>query len=83
MKQGSSDLLARGVRVAEAGRVQEGLESIRAACAADPTDAEALAQLGRWLSRLHRFDESVRAAQRALALEPRQARTFDTVGVVL
>jgi len=82
LKEGASDLLARGVRAAEAGRVQEGLESIRAACAADPTDAEAHAQLGRWLSRLHRFDESVQAAQRALALGPRQARTFDTVGVV-
>jgi tetratricopeptide (TPR) repeat protein len=78
----SSDDLVCGVRAAEAGRVQEGLELIRAACAADPTDAEALAQLGRWLSRLHRFDESVRAAQRALAAGPRQARTFDTAGVV-
>jgi Tfp pilus assembly protein PilF len=83
LNEGPSDLLVRGVRAAEAGRVQEGLESIRAACAADPTDAEAHAQLGRWLSRLHRFDESVRAAQRALALGPRQARTFDTAGVVL
>ena len=82
MKAGSSDYLVRGVRAAEAGRVQEGLELIRAACAADPTDAEAHAQLGRWLSRLHRFDESVRAAQHALAAGPRQARTFDTAGVV-
>ncbi len=82
MKDGASALLVRGVRAAEAGRVQEGIESIRSACAVDPTDAEAHAQLGRWLSRLHRFDESVRAAQRALALEPRQARTFDTAGVV-
>jgi tetratricopeptide (TPR) repeat protein len=82
LARSSNDLLVRGVTAAEAGRVSEGLGLIRAACAADPGDAEAHAQLGRWLSRLHRTDEALQAAQAALLAGPRNARTFDTVGVV-
>lgn len=75
-------LLARGVRAAEAGRVGEGLDLIRAACAANPGDAEAHAQLGRWLSRLHRTEAALQAARAALQAGPQLARTFDTVGVI-
>jgi tetratricopeptide (TPR) repeat protein len=75
-------LLERGVVAAERGRVAEGLALIREACAADPSDAEAQAQLARWLLSLHRATEAVAAAERALALRPTMARTFDTVGVV-
>jgi tetratricopeptide (TPR) repeat protein len=78
----SGDLLVRGVTAAEAGRVGEGLELIQAACAANPRDAEAHAQLGRWLSRLHRTDEALQAARAAMQSGPTQARTFDTVGVI-
>jgi tetratricopeptide (TPR) repeat protein len=76
------ELLVRGVAAAEAGRVAEGLQLIRAACAADPRDAEAHAQLGRWLSRLHRTDEALQAARAAMHIGPSQARTFDTLGVI-
>ena len=76
-------LLERGVVAAEQGRVAEGLALIRAAIASAPDDAEAHAQLGRWLSRLHRQPEANAAAERALALGPRDARTLDTVGVIL
>ena len=80
---GSADgLLVRGVMAAEAGRVREGLALIREACANAPADAEPQAQLGRWLSRLHRTDEAVDAAQLALALSPGSAATLDTIGVV-
>lgn len=82
MTAASGDLLVRGITAAEAGRVGEGLELIQAACAANPRDAEAHAQLGRWLSRLHRTDEALQAARAALRAGPRQARTFDTVGVI-
>jgi tetratricopeptide (TPR) repeat protein len=75
-------LLTQGVEAADAGRVRDGLELIRAACAADPGHADARAQLGRWLSRLHRTDESMAAAQQALALSPLSAQTLDTIGVV-
>jgi tetratricopeptide (TPR) repeat protein len=79
----SGELLRRGVAAAERGRVREGLELIRGAIAADPADAEAHAQHGRFLSRLHRDAEAVAAAERALALAPTAAVTLDTIGVVL
>ena len=82
MPGSAGGLLVRGVMAAEAGRVREGLALIREACDTDPADAEAHAQLGRWLSRLHHIGESVDAAQRALALLPASAATLDTIGVV-
>ncbi|MDH4104726.1 MAG: sulfotransferase [Gammaproteobacteria bacterium] len=82
MTAAPGELLVRGVAAAEAGRVAEGLQLIRAACVADPQDAEAHAQLGRWLSRLHRTDEALQAARTAMQVGPRLAQTFDTVGVI-
>jgi tetratricopeptide (TPR) repeat protein len=79
----ASTLLARGVRSAELGHVADGLAQIRAACEADPADPEAHAQLGRWLSQLHRHAEALDAVGRSLSLGPVSAATFDTVGVVL
>jgi tetratricopeptide (TPR) repeat protein len=76
-------LLERGVLAAEQGRVREGLALIRQAITGTPGDPEAHAQLGRWLSRLHRQAEADAAIARALELGPRSARTFDTAGVVL
>ena len=83
MTSQSAEMLRRGVSAAERGRVREGLELIRGAIAADPADAEAHAQHGRFLSRLHRDGEAVAAAERALALAPTAALTLDTIGVVL
>jgi len=79
----SNDLLRRGVIAAERGRVREGLALIREAIALDGQNAEAHAQLGRWLSRLHRGAEAVAVAERALGLDPTDAVTLDTIGVVL
>jgi Flp pilus assembly protein TadD len=80
---GPRSLLERGVLAAEQGRVAEGLALIRQAITGAPDDPEAHAQLGRWLSRLHRQAEADAAVERALALGPREARTHDTIGVVL
>jgi len=77
------DLLRRGVAAAERGRIGEGLELIRSALEADPADAEAHAQHGRFLSRLHRDREAVAAAERALELAPAASLTLDTIGVIL
>ena len=68
-----ADLLRRGVAAAEQGRVREGLALIREACADDPGNAGAWAQLGRWLSRLHLQAEALDAVERALRLQPRDA----------
>ncbi len=81
--QRAPSILERGVLAAESGRIAEGLARIREACAADPDDPEPQAQLARWLSRLNRNDEALVAVARALALVPRSALCWDTVGVVL
>lgn len=78
----SGELLRQGVAAAERGRVREGLDLIRSAVEADPADAEAHAQHGRFLSRLHRDREAVADAERALALAPTAAVTLDTIGVI-
>lgn len=83
MTSRSGELLRRGVAAAERGRIGEGLDLIRSALEADPADAEAHAQHGRFLSRLNRDREAVAAAERALALAPNAAVTLDTIGVVL
>jgi tetratricopeptide (TPR) repeat protein len=71
------------VAAAERGRIGEGLDLIRLALEADPADAEAHAQHGRFLSRLKRDREAVAAVERALALGPSGSVTLDTIGVVL
>jgi tetratricopeptide (TPR) repeat protein len=81
--QRAPSILERGVLAAERGRIAEGLEQIREACAADPSNPEPQAQLARWLSRLNRNDEALAAVARALALVPQSALCWDTVGVVL
>lgn len=83
MTSRSGDLLRRGVVAAEQGRIRDGLQLIRSAIEVDPADAEAHAQLGRFLSRLNRNREAVSAAERALALGPTGSLTLDTVGVIL
>ena len=83
MTSRSGDLLRRGVVAAEQGRIRDGLQLIRSAIEVDPADAEAHAQLGRFLSRLNRNREAVSAAERALTLGPTGSLTLDTVGVIL
>jgi tetratricopeptide (TPR) repeat protein len=83
MNTAARGLLDRGVGAAEKGRVAEGLALIREACAADPGRADSHAQLARWLVVARKVDEALAAAERALALAPRDAMTLDTVGVVL
>ena len=83
MSAQSNELLRRGVVAAERGQLRDGLELIRQSIALDENDPEAHAQLGRWLSRLHRGAEAIESVERALALEPVAAVTLDTIGVVL
>jgi len=72
-----------GIAHASGARYQEALAWIGRAVALAPDRADYRAQQARCLVMLRRDAEAREAAERALALEPRDALTFDTVGVVL
>src|SRR5690606_36378465 len=72
-----------GVAAVESGRPARGLDSIVQALSIEPARAEYHAQRARCLALLRRDGDARDAATRALALEPRDALTFDTAGVVL
>ena len=70
-----------GIIAVEAGQVEQAITLLRAAVDRGP-QAEHLAQLARLLSQLRRDGEAADAARDALALEPADARTLDTIGCV-
>jgi tetratricopeptide (TPR) repeat protein len=63
-------------------RYAEAADEVARAIEADPAKAEYLAQHARCLALLKREPEARSAAERAQALEPRDALTLDTLGVV-
>lgn len=71
-----------GIAAAEAGQPGKAVPLIEAAVARGP-EAEHLAQLAKLLTLLRRDGEAADAAARAMALEPRDPLTLDTVGCVL
>lgn len=76
-------LFLLGVIAAEHRNYGKALEVIDRAIAIAPGKAEYLAQRGRCLVALHRPREAFEAAKKALELEPRDALTLDTIGVVM
>jgi len=72
-----------GIAAAGAGRFGAGVEAIERALALAPERADYHAQHARCLVMLQRDRAARAAAERALALRPRDALTLDTVGVVL
>ena len=70
-----------GIAAAEAGQIAKAVPLIEAAVECGP-EAEYLAQLARLLVLLRRDGEAGDAARQAMALAPRDARTFDTIGCV-
>lgn len=70
-----------GMVAAEAGQIVNAIQLIEAAVKRAPV-AEHLAQLGRLLSLQRNDEKAVAAAERALALEPADALTLDTIGCV-
>ncbi len=70
-----------GITAAEAGQIAKAVPLIEAAIERGP-EAEHLAQLARLLILLRRDGDAGDAAQKALALAPSDARTFDTIGCV-
>lgn len=71
-----------GMVAAETGQVSRAIPMIEAAVERGP-QAEHLAQLARMLILLHRDGEAAQAARRALALQPADPLTLDTIGCVL
>jgi len=76
-------LFLLGVIAAEHGNFGKALEVIDRATALAPDRADYHAQRGRCLLPLQRPREAFEAAQRALDLEPTDASTLDTIGVVM
>jgi tetratricopeptide (TPR) repeat protein len=68
---------------AEHGNFAKALEVLDRAIAVDAGQSEYHAQRGRCLVAMHRPREAYEAAVRALELAPRDALTFDTIGVVM
>ncbi|HEU4617776.1 MAG TPA: sulfotransferase, partial [Gammaproteobacteria bacterium] len=72
-----------GVAAAGLGRHSEAAARIASAVEGAPDRADYRAQLARCLVALKREQEALRAVDEALALDPRDALTLDTLGVVL
>jgi tetratricopeptide (TPR) repeat protein len=76
-------LFLLGIIAAEHGNYGKALDVIDRAIAIEPHNSEYLAQRGRCLIALQRPREAFEAARGALALDPRDALTLDTIGVVM
>jgi tetratricopeptide (TPR) repeat protein len=81
--QHADALFLLGIIAAEHGNYAKALEVIDRAIALDPHRADYHAQRGRCLLPLHRPREAFEAARRSLALDPTDALTLDTIGVVM
>lgn len=75
-------LFLLGVLAAEHGNLAKAAELFGESARLDPATARHHAHLGRCLIALNRQDEARAAADRAAALDPRDALTLDTIGVV-
>jgi tetratricopeptide (TPR) repeat protein len=76
-------LFLLGVIAAEHGNFRKAVDVIDRALQLAPAKAEYWAQRGRCLLGLQRPREAFEAARNALELEPRDAPTLDTIGVVM
>ena len=78
----SKVLLRRGQRAGKAGRFDLAEKAFRAAVAADPADAEAVANLGISLANLGRIDEAQAQLQQALKMDDSITVAHLSLGVV-
>lgn len=78
----SKVLLRRGQRAGKAGRFDLAEKAFRAAVAADPADAEAIANLGISLANLGRIDEAQQRLQQALTMDDAITVAHLSLGVV-
>ena len=78
----SKALLRRGQRAAKSGRFDLAVKAFRSAAAADPTSAEAVANLGIALANLNRIDEARARLQLALRMDDSIAVAHLSLGVL-
>jgi tetratricopeptide (TPR) repeat protein len=78
----SKVLLRRGQRYGKAARFDLAEKAFRGAVAADPNDAEALANLGISLANLGRIGEAQGALSKSIAMDDRNAVAHLSLGVV-
>jgi len=71
-----------GVRYQRAGRFAQAIEEYEKAIATDPSNLEALNNLGVLLKETGRLDQAADAFQRALALDPKYEKALNNLGVV-
>ncbi len=71
-----------GIEKLDSGRPRDAIEDLLAATRADSENAKYFAQLSRALTMAGRVAEALEAAQQALALNPQDALSLDTIGVV-
>src|SRR6185295_3312041 len=74
-------LLRRGQRFGKQGRFDLAEKAFRGAVAADPTDAESVANLGISLANLGRNDEAERYLSQSLAMDDSNALAYFSLGV--
>lgn len=79
----SRTLVRRGQRLGRAGRFDLAEPAFRAAVQADPTNADAIANLGISLANLGRLDEAQRRLQESLSIDDSSAVAHLSLGVVL
>jgi tetratricopeptide (TPR) repeat protein len=79
----SRTLVRRGQRLGRAGRFDLAEPAFRAAVEADPTNADAIANLGISLANLGRLEEAQRRLQESLSLDDTSAVAHLSLGVVL
>ena len=75
-------LLRRGQRAGKAGRFDLAAQAFRAAFAADPQNAEALANLGISLANLGQTQDAQKALERALAMDDSNALAHLSLAIV-
>jgi tetratricopeptide (TPR) repeat protein len=79
----SRALIRRGQRAGKAGRFDLAEAAFRAAAEADPTNAEAVENLGISLANLGRLDEAQRELSRSLSMDGSSALAHFSLAVVL
>jgi tetratricopeptide (TPR) repeat protein len=86
LQKGPSNAIALAVSgqiLAMKGRVKEGLDMLAQACHLDPDDAESQFQMGSLYDRLKRPADAAQHFQKAVDLNPRDARAWDYLALSL